>query len=65
MKEKVKLLEAVVQKMFLNVIKLEAEVNELKNKIKKISLKNQFLLVNTLMTITSKTQNPKAVKKEQ
>ena len=35
MKEKVKLLEAVVQKMFLNVIKLEAEVNELKNKIKK------------------------------
>ena len=34
MKEKVKLLEAVVQKMFLNVIKLEAEDNELKTKIK-------------------------------
>ena len=31
LKEKVNLLEAVVQKMFLNVIMLEAEVKELKN----------------------------------
>ena len=31
MKEKVKLLEAVVQKMSVNVIKLEAEINELTN----------------------------------
>ena len=30
MKEKVKLLEAVVQKMFVNVNKNEAEVNELR-----------------------------------
>ena len=28
LKEKVKLLKAVVQKMFVNVIKLEAEVNK-------------------------------------
>ena len=31
LKEKVKLLEAVVQKMFLNVINLEAELNNKKN----------------------------------
>ena len=36
MKDKVKMLEAVVQKMFLNIIKLEAEVNELKAKTKNI-----------------------------
>ena len=30
LKEKVKLFEAVVQKMFVNVIKLEAEVNNKK-----------------------------------
>ena len=36
MKDKVKMLEAVVQKMFLNIIKLEAEVNEFKAKTKNI-----------------------------
>ena len=34
LKEKVKLLEAVVQKMFVNVIKLEAEVNNKKSQSK-------------------------------
>ena len=34
LKEKVKLLEAVVQKMFVNVIKLEAELNNKKITIK-------------------------------
>ena len=36
MKDKVKMLEAVVQKMFLNIIKLEAEVNELKGETKNV-----------------------------
>ena len=36
MKDKVKMLEAVVQKMFHNIIKIEAEVNELKAKTKNI-----------------------------
>ena len=37
LKDKVNMLEAVVQKMFLNIIKLEGEVNELKTKTKNIS----------------------------
>ena len=39
LKEKVKLLEAVVQKMFVNVIKLEAEVNN-----KKVTIKDNKLV---------------------
>ena len=35
-KDKVNMLEAVVQKMFLNIVKLEGEVNELKTKTKNI-----------------------------
>ena len=33
LKEKVKLLEAVVQKMFVNVTKLEAEINTKKSQL--------------------------------
>ena len=36
-KDKVDILEAIVQKMFLNIIKLEGEVNELKTKTKNIN----------------------------
>ena len=47
MKDKVTMLEAVVQKMFLNIIKLEAEVTELKvktkNIIKEADVKDNFL----------------------
>ena len=47
MRYKVKLLEAVVQKIFLDIIKLEAEVTELKIKIKNIiieaDVKDTFL----------------------
>ena len=37
LKDKVNMLEAVVQKTFLNIIELEGEVNELKTKTKNIS----------------------------
>ena len=45
MKEKVNILEAVVQKMFLNVIKLEAEVDELKTKIKNWDISEEPVFV--------------------
>jgi hypothetical protein len=53
--------------MFVNVIKLEAEVNELKSEIEHVDIIEEpvFLFVSTLMTVISKTQNPKAVKKQQ
>ena len=40
LKEKVKLLEAVVQKMFVNVIKLEAEISN-----KKVIIKDNDIIV--------------------
>ena len=43
MKEKVKLLEAAVQKMFLNVINLEAELNN-----KKITIKDKAISVESI-----------------
>ena len=43
LKEKVKLLEAVVQKMFLNVINLEAELNN-----KKITIKDKTIIVESI-----------------
>ena len=52
-KDKVILLEAVVQKMFLNVIKLEAEVNELKAKTKHI-MKEADVKANSLTGKTIK-----------
>ena len=46
MKDKVKMLEAVVQKMFLNIIKLDGEVNELKTKNKNISKETDVVILN-------------------
>ena len=43
LKEKVKLLEAVVQKMFLNVINIEAELNN-----KKITIKDKAIIVEAI-----------------
>ena len=40
LKEKVKILEAVVQKMFVNVIKLDAEINN-----KKVTIKDNYIIV--------------------
>ena len=40
LKEKVKLLEAVVQKMFVNVIKLDAEINN-----KNVTIKDNNIIV--------------------
>ena len=42
--EKVKMLEAVVQKMFINIIKLEAEVSDLKSKCKTKDITNETAL---------------------
>ena len=60
LKEKVKLLEAVVQKMFVNVIQLEAKINN-----KKISIKdNKIIEESTGVKVECKNKQEKTVRED-
>ena len=65
MKDKVKLLEAVVQKMFVNIIQLEAKVNELKTVIKDKDMIEEASGKDDILEAEYKSNQEKQIKTKQ